>query len=182
MRIFDVANLLSISRLPLALLIWAKPEEPVFLFTVIALAGLTDVLDGLVGRKSHETARGTKNVGAWLDPLCDKVFIASAAAAVVMTYEPPLAVLPLVLVRDLALLILVPWFRLHGGRALFHGHDFRASASGKMTTAAQVFTLASAVLAPALTLSLAVATALLGAVAVVDRVLRALKERSALHA
>ena len=166
----DPAHLLSVVRIPMAALIWWRPEDPVFLLVLLALAAITDVLDGRVGRAMHAPASGTANIGAWLDPVCDKTFMVSAAAAIAVTWHVDVAVILLLLVRDLAMPPLTLAFRLIGGPGVFHGHDFRAKWSGKLTTGAQVFTLAAVVVAPAAVWPLAIFAAVLGVVAVAERV------------
>jgi cardiolipin synthase len=169
-RFLDAANALSLSRLVLAGLVWVQPENAVLLVVLMALAGATDLLDGYVGRRIHGPRHGTADVGAWLDPVCDKVFTISAAIAVVVTHEPPLLVLVLVLLRDVLLAVLTVVFRLVGGRDRFHGHDFRARISGKATTVAQFATLLAVLFAPAWALPLAWLCGAIGLAAVVERI------------
>jgi phosphatidylglycerophosphate synthase len=169
-RFFDAANLLSLSRLLFAGAVWLRPEDGAFLAVMMGLAGLSDLLDGMVGRRLHGERRGTANIGAWLDPVCDKVFVASTALAVVVTYQPPALVLVLVLLRDVLLVVLTVVFRLAGGRARFHAHDFRARVSGKAATVAQFAALLAVVFAPGWELLLAWLAGLVGVVAVVERI------------
>ena len=178
----DRAHLMSVARLPLAAAVWFMPEAPWFVVTVLALAAITDGLDGWLGRRTHTGLIGTANIGSWLDPICDKVFIASAALAVVVTWRVPLPVLALLLVRDVATLALAIVFRVVGGRAIFHAHDFRARLSGKLTTGLQGGALAAVLFTPpehqpSLVWAFAVSTAAVGTVAVIERVVAALRDR-----
>jgi phosphatidylglycerophosphate synthase len=175
----DPAHLLSVVRLPLAALIWWRPAEPVFLIAILVVAAITDVLDGLVGRRLHPPAAGTANIGAWLDPVCDKAFMVSAAAAIAVSFHVAPAMIALLLMRDLAMPPLTLLFRLVGGPGLFHGHDFRARWSGKLTTGAQVFTLGAVVVAPTASWPMAIVTAVLGIVAVGERVWLAWRDHRA---
>ncbi|HEX6810406.1 MAG TPA: CDP-alcohol phosphatidyltransferase family protein [Planctomycetota bacterium] len=175
-RFLDGANAMSLSRLLLAALVWVRPADGLFLASLMALAAVSDVLDGFLGRRLHGSHRGTADVGAWLDPLCDKVFTASAAAAVVLTCDPPRLVMALLLLRELLLLVLVPALRLAAGRDRFHGHDFRARASGKAATVAQFTVLLAILFAPAWSLALAWLCGLLGLVAVAERVVLTVRE------
>lgn len=172
----DPAHLLSVVRIPMAALIWWRPEDKVFLLVMLALAAITDVLDGRVGRWLHPPASGTANIGAWLDPVCDKTFMVSAAVAIAVTYPVSPVVIGLLLIRDLAMPPLTLAFRLVGGPGVFHGHDFRAKWSGKLTTGAQVFTLAAVVGLPAAVWPLAIVTAVLGVIAVAERVVLARRD------
>lgn len=166
----DAANLLSLSRIALAALVWWRPLDARFLVAVVVAAAVTDGLDGWVGRRTHAGRIGTADVGAWLDPLCDKIFVISAAAAVVVSYSLPAHILALVLLRDAGIACLVVVFRAVAGAERFHAHDFRARGFGKATMAAQLLTIASVVAWPPAVFSLAVCTALLGAAAIIERV------------
>ena len=67
------ANLLTLCRIPLALfLLFVAPLSPDF-FLFYVLAGITDMLDGPLARRSHTANR----TGAWLDSLADTVFLAA---------------------------------------------------------------------------------------------------------
>ena len=174
----DPAHLLSLVRIPLALLVWCRPADILFVGVVVAVAGVSDFLDGMVGRRRHHpTAIGTANIGAWLDPVCDKVFVLSTAPAVVVTHGVGLAVLALVLVRDIATAVLTVAFRLLAGAEAFHRHDFRARWSGKVTMGAQLLTVLAVVLWPTAVLPMAAMTGALGVVAVGHRVLLAWRDR-----
>ena len=174
----DPAHLLSLVRIPLALLVWWRPADILFVAVVVAVAGISDFLDGVVGRRRHHpTAIGTANIGAWLDPVCDKVFVLSTATVVVVTHGVGLGVLALVLVRDIATAVLTVAFRLLAGAKAFHRHDFRARWSGKVTMAAQLLTVLAIVLWPTAVLPMAAMTGALGLVAVGHRVLLVWRDR-----
>ena len=65
------ANLLTLCRIPLALgLLFAAPLSPLF-FLFYTMAGITDMLDGPIARRSHMASRN----GARLDSLADIVFL-----------------------------------------------------------------------------------------------------------
>lgn len=134
-------NLLTLVRIPLGALIWLAPANPAWLLGLMVLAAVSDLLDGWLARRAGVAA---ENIGAWLDPLCDKLFILSVLVAVWVSQHPPLwmalvastrevVILPLVLAR-----FLVP--RLRASRIPWH-----ALALGKATTVAQ-FALFAAVL------------------------------------
>jgi cardiolipin synthase len=153
--------------------IFALTAASVALVSAVAAAAVTDALDGIVGRRRHAGLRGAANVGAWLDPLCDKVFVVSTAASIAVHHDVAASVLALALLRDVALLLLLPVFVFVGGRARVLAHDYRARWSGKLTTVAQGLTFFAVVFAPRAVLACALAAAALGVVAVVERVVLA---------
>jgi hypothetical protein len=48
----------------LGALIWLRPQRPGFVLRIMAIAGLTDVLDGGVERRRHPD-RTTESTGTW---------------------------------------------------------------------------------------------------------------------
>ena len=73
MSFFAPANLLTLARIPLALgLLFTAPLSPPF-FLLYTLAGITDMLDGPIARRTHTASRS----GARLDSIADVVFLAA---------------------------------------------------------------------------------------------------------
>jgi phosphatidylglycerophosphate synthase len=108
----------------------------------MALAGLTDVLDGALARRGRRKAgrERERDAGAWLDPLCDKIFVVSALLAVAVAFRPPLWLLPLVAARELAQVPLLGYLRLRG---VVRAFDFRAAVVGKLGTVLQFAAVAA---------------------------------------
>ena len=137
-----LANLLTLVRIPLAALIWVAPTSPGWLLGLMVVAAVSDFLDGWFARRAGASPEG---VGAWLDPLCDKLFILSVLVAVWVSRAPPLWMAVVASAREVVLLPLViarftvP--RLRNGRI-----PWRALVLGKATTVMQ-FALFAAVLA-----------------------------------
>lgn len=73
MPFFTPANLLTLSRIPLALLLVFVPPLSLAFFLIYTLVGITDMLDGPLARRNHTASR----TGAWLDSLADAVFLAA---------------------------------------------------------------------------------------------------------
>jgi cardiolipin synthase len=184
-RFLTVANLLSLSRLPLAALFaWTigRPDgRPWVSLAVLALAGLTDALDGWFARRAearrsdgqaHEAPAGR---GSWLDPICDKVFVAAVLGAIWFQFRPPLSWLALTLTRELAQLPLslvyaaIPWLRR------WLRYDFRASVPGKAATVVQFLAIAALVFRSPLAHALAIASCVIGLVALGDYLRRAVR-------
>ncbi len=97
-----IANGLTALRIVLApvfLVLYARGEH-VRAVAAFATAAATDVLDGLVARALHQSSR----LGAFLDPIADKLLAACALIALAATGRLPWWLPALVVTRDLALL------------------------------------------------------------------------------
>jgi cardiolipin synthase len=131
----DLPNLLSLARLPLAAVPWCAPGSVPLLLSTVAVAALTDVLDGLLARRAART-RSIGGAGAWLDPACDKVFVLSTLTAVATATGPPASTLALIALRELLLLPLLVALAVIARRGA--RPDLRANLLGKATTGAQL--------------------------------------------
>ena len=67
-----LANCITICRLVLSAVLLVLDPGSLSFFAVYLLAGVTDMVDGLVARKTHTESR----TGALLDSVCDLVFTA----------------------------------------------------------------------------------------------------------
>ena len=100
------------------------------------IAGITDALDGLIARLAGQ---GT-SLGAWLDPMADKLllvstFIVLTLPTVPLTNHLPLWLTVIVISRDVAIIGVVAIVNLAVGP-----RTFRPSLLGKATTAAFILT------------------------------------------
>jgi cardiolipin synthase len=103
---------------------------------VFAVAGLTDLLDGLIAR----TFRSRTDLGAWLDPMADKLLI--VATFVVLTLPGlglvnrlPVWLTILIISRDLLIVLTVAVINFAIGR-----REFKPSIYGKIATATYIVT------------------------------------------
>ncbi len=96
---------------------------------VFVVAGLTDALDGMIARL---TGKKTE-LGAFLDPLADKLLILSAFVTLVLLDKLPIWLVIIVVSRDaiLALGSLIVY-------AMTHTIEIRPSFVGKLTTVMQL--------------------------------------------
>jgi cardiolipin synthase (CMP-forming) len=137
-RFWTLPNALSLSRLPLGGLFWPAlgqgTERPVLPFGVLAAAAATDVLDGWIARRRGTNPAGT---GSWLDPICDKVFVASVLAALYVQRRAPLSLLALILGRELLQVPMALVYRTSPVLRRWLHYDFRASLLGKGATVVQ---------------------------------------------
>jgi cardiolipin synthase (CMP-forming) len=100
------------------------------------VAGITDALDGLIARLAGQ---GT-SLGAWLDPMADKLlllstFIVLTLPTVPLTNHLPLWLTVVVISRDVAIIGVVAIVNLAVGP-----RTFKPSFLGKATTAAFILT------------------------------------------
>jgi cardiolipin synthase len=109
-RIVTVPNLLTGLRLVLApVFLWLYARgDTVTAAEVFALAVATDLLDGLAARALDQHTR----LGAFLDPIADKVLLACALFALAARGRLPFWLPVLVVTRDAAQLAATVW--LHG--------------------------------------------------------------------
>jgi cardiolipin synthase len=103
---------------------------------VFAVAGLTDALDGLIARRADQRT----SLGAWLDPMADKLllvttFVVLTLPGIPLTNHLPLWLTVLVISRDVVIVGVVAIINLAVGP-----RTFRPSFLGKATTAAFIVT------------------------------------------
>ena len=174
-RVIWLADLLSLSRLPLAVVFWLTATEPAWALAVIGAAALTDALDGRVARYARRRGASRRvEIGGWLDPLCDKIFAVVALVALVVRAETPIALVALVAARDLLVTPLVLLYRLSPWRRR-HRVELRASLAGKLTTVAQFVVLVALVVELPGVIVLAVITAVVGVIATAQYVVGAVR-------
>jgi len=171
----SLPNLLSLSRLPLGWVFWVAlgktqgSERGVMALGVMALAAVTDVLDGTIARRRGVDASG---MGSWLDPICDKLFVGAVLAALHFQRGVSLGLLALIVTRELLQLPMVVVYRVSPTLRRWLRYDFRASLLGKAATVAQFLAIAALVMGwPAR--ELAALAFLLGVIALTDYVRRA---------
>lgn len=117
-RLWTVPNVLSALRLagvPLFLYLVLGPEADGWALIILMVSGVTDYLDGKLARMLNQTSK----LGTLLDPLADRLYIASTLVALTIRGIVPLWLLVILVLRDVALLVTVPGLRRMGfGNAL----------------------------------------------------------------
>ncbi|HSZ83827.1 MAG TPA: CDP-alcohol phosphatidyltransferase family protein [Polyangia bacterium] len=174
-HLLTLPNLLSLARLPLGGLFWVAlargPAHAELPFAVLAAAAVTDVLDGWIARRRGADPAG---VGSWLDPICDKVFVASVLAALYLQRHVPLSLLALVVARELLQVPMALVYRASATLRRWLHYDFRASLLGKGATVAQFLAVSAIILDAAAARGLAVLAFALGMLALADYIRRAI--------
>lgn len=115
-EVVNVPNLLSFLRIALVpVFLWLLLEE-LFLAAIIvlAVAGLTDFLDGYLARKLNQTTK----LGKMLDPVADRLYIFATLLALSATGYVPWWLAGLVILRDLLMLFSMPLLASVGYRSL----------------------------------------------------------------
>jgi cardiolipin synthase (CMP-forming) len=133
-----LANQLTILRIALIpafvlLVVYGYLGAALVVFTV---AGLTDALDGLIARRAGQRT----SLGAWLDPMADKLLLVTTFVVLTLPSIPlvnhlPLWLTVLVISRDIVIVGVVAIINLAVGP-----RTFRPSLFGKATTAAFIIT------------------------------------------
>ena len=138
MRFLTLANQLTLLRIVLipafvVLMIYGYAGSALVVFSV---AGLTDLLDGLIARRTGQRT----SLGAWLDPMADKLLLVTTFIVLTMPGMPLMNRLPIwltvcVISRDIVIIGVVAIVNLAIGP-----RTFRPSIWGKSATAAFILT------------------------------------------
>ena len=104
---------------------------------VFMLAGLTDLLDGLIARWSGQQS----TLGAWLDPMADKLlavstFVVLTIPGLGLANRLPIWLTVMIIMRDVVIVATVAIVNLAVGR-----RTFRPSIFGKIATATYMMTV-----------------------------------------
>jgi cardiolipin synthase len=142
--VLTIANQITLLRMLLipAFIVMIVEGELGWALSVFAVAGVTDALDGVIARN---WGRKT-TLGAWLDPMADKLMLVSAFVVLTLpnlglANKLPLWLTALVISRDVCIVITVAIINLAVGR-----RTFRPSLFGKIATATYIVTVTTAML------------------------------------
>jgi phosphatidylglycerophosphate synthase len=163
----SLADWFSLVRIPLGVVFLFVADRLPLALAVLVLAGVSDVLDGWAARRSSSAgAMNEPHRGDWLDPFCDKVFVAAMLAGIYKVHHPPIPLLLLVVTREvLQVLSLVVYRVLPSLRRGLH-YNYRAHPLGKATTVTQFATALALLFDHPLATPLALASAILGLLSV----------------
>jgi cardiolipin synthase (CMP-forming) len=132
------ANQLTLLRMLLipVLALLVLYEQMGWALTVFVVAAITDALDGVLARRTGQKT----TLGAWLDPMADKLLIATLFIVLTLplphlVQRIPVWLTVLVLSRDVGIVATVAIVNLAMGR-----RTFRPSLFGKLATAAFLVT------------------------------------------
>ncbi len=133
---YSIPNLLTLTRIaliPVFVGVFYLPWEDanIACAVVFGLAGVTDWLDGYLARRLNQTSP----LGAFLDPVADKLMVAAALILLVEADPSPALAIPVVIIigREIAISALREWMAEIGARA-----TVAVSAIGKIKTVTQM--------------------------------------------
>jgi phosphatidylglycerophosphate synthase len=152
-----IAHALTLSRVPLAVALWWVWGDPWWSAVLVAVAAITDAADGRVARWAKRRGSKGPDIGGWLDPAIDKLFVLIVLAAV-WAHTHQIRVIALIGAREL---VLVPLLAVYLARKVPH-RPLQADVLGKLATVAQFIALCVIALAPSYALPVAVVVAVLG--------------------
>lgn len=127
-----VPGLLSLARVPLMALFALVAHKPWWAFGVLALAGLTDVLDGWWARRFGQTSP----MGAVVDGATDKIFVLGVVITLAVTHRLTPWEAVVLGARDIGEALLAAVVLLRRDSPARH-HEQRADVFGKATTVLQ---------------------------------------------
>ena len=138
-RILNIPNVLTLARIILTpFIVFAILEEqPVMALLLMGVAGLTDMLDGAIARYLDQRS----TVGAYMDPLADKLMLISTIVTLYMIDQLPLFLFLAVVFRDIIIMVGAIAYEM-----VTHQLEMQPSMTSKITTALQI-TLVLTVLA-----------------------------------
>src|SRR5436190_18019984 len=109
MNIPNFLTLLRIFLIPFFVVVFYLPFEWRFLVTAIifVVAAITDWLDGFLARKLRQVSP----LGAFLDPVADKLIVAVALVLLVQSYATPWLAIPAAIIvgREIVISALREW-------------------------------------------------------------------------
>lgn len=98
-----VSNIITISRLVLLpfIIYFLLTDQRLVAFVIMFVSLLSDGLDGYLARKLNQESR----LGRFLDPLCDKIFLAAVLITLLYIRAVPLWAVLLIVLRDFLILL-----------------------------------------------------------------------------
>ncbi len=134
LQVFYISNQLTVLRLVFIpfVILSILYEQYLTAFVLVLVAGVSDGMDGLLARRLGQQT----TLGAYLDPIADKLLLSSAFVALGVARQIPLWLVILVLSRDVIILatglVMILTTSLRG---------FKPSVYGKANTTAAVATV-----------------------------------------
>jgi len=130
-RILNIPNVLTLARIILTpFIVFAILEkQPVMALLLMGLAGLTDMLDGAIARYFNQRS----TVGAFMDPLADKLMLISTIVTLYMIGRIPLFLFLAVVFRDIIIMVGAIAYEM-----VTHKLEMQPTMTSKITTVLQI--------------------------------------------
>jgi len=158
-----LAHAITLSRLPIAFALTLTFGDRAWSAALVILAAFTDAIDGTVARWLRHRGASRPDIGGWLDPLVDKVFVVIVLATI-WWHTRDTVLIALIATREI---LFAPLLLVYFVRRVPTDH-VKARTIGKAATIAQFLACAVAVVDPTYAWPLAIAAAGLGVAAIVD--------------
>ena len=102
-RILNIPNILTLARIIITpFIVYAILEgKPAFALLLMGVAGITDMLDGAIARMFNQRS----TVGAFMDPLADKLMLISTIVALYFLAHIPTYLFLAVVFRDMVIVL-----------------------------------------------------------------------------
>lgn len=158
-----LAHVLTLSRLPIAFALTQTFGDRAWSAALVLLAAATDAIDGTVARWVRHRGGSGPDIGGWLDPLVDKLFVLTVLATI-WWHTRDTQLIALIATREV---LFAPLALVYLVRRVPRD-QLAARPIGKAATIAQFCACAVAVVDPRYAWPLAFAAAALGLAAILD--------------
>ncbi|MDQ6999359.1 MAG: CDP-alcohol phosphatidyltransferase family protein [Mariprofundus sp.] len=130
-RILNIPNILTLARIIITpFIVYAIIEhQPVLALILMGIAGITDMLDGAIARYFNQRSV----VGAYMDPLADKLMLISTIVSLYFIGQLPLFLFLAVVFRDMIIMVGALAYEM-----VTHKLEMQPSMSSKITTFLQI--------------------------------------------
>ncbi|HXH72614.1 MAG TPA: CDP-alcohol phosphatidyltransferase family protein [Mariprofundaceae bacterium] len=130
-RILSIPNLLTLARILLTpFIVYAIVDNrPVLALLLMGVAGFTDMLDGAIARYFNQRS----TVGAYLDPLADKLMLIRTIVTLFLLGSIPLFLFLAVIFRDVVIVVGAIVYEL-----VTHKLEMQPTLTSKATTFMQI--------------------------------------------
>lgn len=136
MNIPNILTLIRIIMIPLMVICyyWVDKNGGIYAAAIFSLAALTDWFDGYLARKLNQQTA----LGAFLDPVADKLIVAIALMLLVETFQHTWLTIPAMIIvgREIVISALREWMAELGKR-----NNIAVNMLGKLKTSAQMLSI-----------------------------------------
>jgi len=130
-RILNIPNMLTLARIIITpFIVYAIIEhQPVLALILMGIAGITDMLDGAIARYFNQRS----TVGAYMDPLADKLMLISTIVSLYFIEQVPLFLFLAVVFRDMIIMVGAIAYEM-----VTHKLEMQPTIASKITTFLQI--------------------------------------------